>query len=922
MTLAHTCIKLFLSLLVITTIYTSCTSDHKNVTNSSNQFLDTIPIAQQPLPYVDSTDFSSVKLAWLDSLHLYVEDHIQDTLLSETYDTLVQLKNELLQVSRSTALNLRLALAFRLQAMDRQNHQKEAAAIELLKEGLIYINGNDFALRRVKYEEAYLNNLMAISFENIFDFDQAITYYRRSLKICMSNQLYLEAAKDYSSLSGVYLLINQDEKAMELLDSAAYALKKNTQPILTANDLQAASGLLFNLGRIRLFEAKELLFAGDTTNATISLDQGIALMKKSHDAILRDSIESPFILIRIYLNQAVILNEFHHDARYAVTADSSLVILENLFEQLSAPLLGTATNALRLTYNEKFKKNCADIETGLYADTKSFTESLSVSDVNWSGFYIMLKRSLAEYECNCGQRLNKPMLVKRGRSRLKTVATDYAEVNSHLYLEPSREEFGGNWSDLYTILIESFHQLDQVSGGDNEFSIDILRLSDQAKSNALRSSLEKKQLTYSNREVYKPLLSRELVLKTAYEEAVNSSGRQEIIQDRKIALESFYDTLIHSDDPLLQRFFYESNDPVTFELAEIRQYLLNDSTAIIDMFYGKGKVFLNVIAANKERQFVLPTTPAFRQHLREIGQSEILDERQKNAFYGLYRYLLSEALEWLQAQGVKQLILVQDKSLARHSVAYFPLSDPSSKSWNKNDLLCDRFVITYGNSISSLLAAARLRENRSAPSAHWAGFVAQEHPDRLPARQPAVLYSLGDQVNRTKNKYFNSGTDKMRHNATAENLLTGGEDYRYLHLLAHGEEQEQGAGKYVINWANDEPMSGIGLYGAQLKADLTLAIVCHSALGSSSNDEGRKSIGRALLYAGSSAVISGEGILKDRPTAELLTNFYRYWIEEGLSAAHALTMAQREYRKKHPDAEPTDWGGLVYYGLPELYYQP
>jgi CHAT domain-containing protein len=158
--------------------------------------------------------------------------------------------------------------------------------------------------------------------------------------------------------------------------------------------------------------------------------------------------------------------------------------------------------------------------------------------------------------------------------------------------------------------------------------------------------------------------------------------------------------------------------------------------------------------------------------------------------------------------------------------------------------------------------------------------------------------------------------------AERDEVLRQADRYRYLILIAHGFADTYLPERYYLQFggAGGEVLTTYDLYDLSLRAELTMALNCESAEGIATNFSGKKSIARALSYAGSRGVIAGRGVLPDQHTAEIVESFLTGFIDRRLTAAEALHEAKMTYRQQRPELGPFAWNGLVYYGDPDVRY--
>jgi CHAT domain-containing protein len=104
------------------------------------------------------------------------------------------------------------------------------------------------------------------------------------------------------------------------------------------------------------------------------------------------------------------------------------------------------------------------------------------------------------------------------------------------------------------------------------------------------------------------------------------------------------------------------------------------------------------------------------------------------------------------------------------------------------------------------------------------------------------------------------------------------------------------------------------IYRRPLAADLVVVSACHSGAGPNLRGEGIVGLAHGFLWAGARRVVVSLWQVNDEASAELMVQFYRHVLEEGLAPADALRRAQGLIRKLARWSDPHYWSGFVLQG--------
>ncbi len=146
-----------------------------------------------------------------------------------------------------------------------------------------------------------------------------------------------------------------------------------------------------------------------------------------------------------------------------------------------------------------------------------------------------------------------------------------------------------------------------------------------------------------------------------------------------------------------------------------------------------------------------------------------------------------------------------------------------------------------------------------------------------------------------------------------EDLLN---EHQIIHLATHGIAYANDPNASFLAFAkgkDDRPILTVrDVMRQSIQADLVVLSACQTGLGRISGD-GMLGLGRAFLAVGARTVIVSLWNVSDSATAELMTHFYRFYLELD-DKAIALQQAMIQLRKNPTFAKPKFWAPFVLIG--------
>ena len=91
--------------------------------------------------------------------------------------------------------------------------------------------------------------------------------------------------------------------------------------------------------------------------------------------------------------------------------------------------------------------------------------------------------------------------------------------------------------------------------------------------------------------------------------------------------------------------------------------------------------------------------------------------------------------------------------------------------------------------------------------------------------------------------------------------------------------------------------------------ELVVLSACETGLGDIQGNEGVYGLQRAFKIAGAKYLIMSLWQVPDYQTQQLMSSFYRFWLDEKMTIPNAFRAAQKSMRKKFKD--PFFWAGFV-----------
>jgi CHAT domain-containing protein/tetratricopeptide (TPR) repeat protein len=356
--------------------------------------------------------------------------------------------------------------------------------------------------------------------------------------------------------------------------------------------------------------------------------------------------------------------------------------------------------------------------------------------------------------------------------------------------------------------------------------------------------------------------------------------------------------------------------PRPWSAAEIQRELLDPETLLLEYRLGEERSHLWAVTPDTLESFELPGRADIEGVARQAHDLLARSRSRKAELSAgvqlakLSRLLLDPVAPLLPG---KRLLVVGDGIL--QSLPFAALPEPGA-----GEPLVARHEVVVLPSVSVLGELRREVAGRPpAPKTLWVladpDFSGRFEQLPYTRQEAAAILELASAPER-----FVVQGREARRAAVLDGALR---DYRFLHFATHGSfaATDPGGGQLVL--AQTDPRGRpeangflhlADIYELDLRADLVVLSACQSALGREVRGEGMMGMTRGFFYAGAERVLVSLWNVNDRVTAELMRDFYRGILAEGLSPAAALRQAQDAIRRQPHRRSPYYWAGFTLQG--------
>ena len=334
--------------------------------------------------------------------------------------------------------------------------------------------------------------------------------------------------------------------------------------------------------------------------------------------------------------------------------------------------------------------------------------------------------------------------------------------------------------------------------------------------------------------------------------------------------------LIRTTDPLYYQNFVDRS---FIQMKDVRDKILKDHQALVELFSGDSAVYILVITQQKA-------------DLQKINKTDFdrLSDTYRNFISNAD--LLNRNFETFKKVSLQLYqLLFQNSSLPAGRI----IISPEGKNFPFEALITNTKPFTYfldDHAVSYTYSARYLLNQFTANSISGSGAFIGIAPVHY-ANGFASL-SGSDKSLRQVQGYFNNPVNLTGNDASKNNFLKQYFKYKIIQLYTHATDSGY-SGEPMIYFSDSAMLLSDLFYESKPTTDLIVLSACETAAGKLYNGEGVFSFNRQFAALGIPSSISNLWQADDQSTYRITELFYKY-LSEGMALDEALQKAKKEFK--------------------------
>ncbi|MDF9794978.1 CHAT domain-containing protein/tetratricopeptide (TPR) repeat protein [Catalinimonas alkaloidigena] len=707
-------------------------------------------------------------------------------------------------------------------------------------------------------------NAIANAFFDAAQFDQAITYYYKAIKLAPKNAKNTE--KYYTNLGGAYMETEQ-------YDSARIIVRKSLSLLHSKGENDS----------LNLALAYQQL---GTTFITSDIDSTLTY----YDLSLSYAAKQEFHEMKIYIDKAKLYRNFNQINEIKKYSD---LALELVYRENLPAKIKDHTDALSLkaySYEKLYH---------LENDTEYLYKALNI--------YKEIDQLLVLNREEVDREFDKLTQAKGYRSHYERALNCIYEINKHnkhdtlsdlffVFMERNKGQILANELDKYlhystSNILQADTLFTKSKKLDEELHFLKARLNNEVQKKAEEHEINLLQGKIFNAE--RKLNTVNELLSIKYPKLMNISSQP------TLDLTEVKQYLVKNNTALVEYFYGDS---------AIYIYSYNPSTK-----KSKIRKTNELLSLNESLDILLNivSNPIDLTNLNKEFNSFV--ENSVN----LYNKLISEEIDFLRENN--ELIIIADRKLAYLPFEVLVRDKPTDNDVNYKSLayLLNRKIISYAFSANLLANGVIEREDylNLQPKALVFSYSSDHQQEDAKGTQIMGTFNEAEEIKNNIETEIFSGK-----NATKQNFIKYGADFQIIHLAVHGESDHNNPlmGRLNFNSLNNNTSPFLYYYELMtmnLNAELAVLSACETGLGKFFDGEGVYNLTRAFQYAGCRSVVASLWRIDDMQTSKIMKYFYEE-ITEQKDISTVLRNAKLAYLQESDEllSHPRYWAGMYLSG--------
>jgi CHAT domain-containing protein/predicted negative regulator of RcsB-dependent stress response len=458
-----------------------------------------------------------------------------------------------------------------------------------------------------------------------------------------------------------------------------------------------------------------------------------------------------------------------------------------------------------------------------------------------------------------------------------------------------------------------------------------------------------------NEMVFKRSAKRKNIADEIMEENQNQKELEELkknLDEIEMELDKLY-IEIRQKNPRCASIFY----PGIVELKNLRQKILKKDELLLEYFVSKESIYLFLVSQEDFKVKKLEADRkkidgAIKKYINVIPKAQPTKSFSKEndrikCLFDLYCLIFSPIENDING---RKLIIAPDGQLAK--IPFEALVSGRDKKTRKTVFLIEKNPIKYIQSASALAFLRSLdksdvvNDNLVAfgdPVYDYVNFKMGRPEKGSRLRSPKEIDEIKDFY---RSRYIQAGGPFDRLTGSSEEVRTiaglfekKGQKpvlylrdkatennaksltmnrFGYIHFGCHGEAGDEFQSLVLSQDIPGETEDGFFSFDEIMSCDYNAQLVvlsaCKTNLGKIARGEGLIGLTRAIMYAGTPAVVSSLWKVNDTAAKELMVRFYKNLLEKGMEKSEALRQAKLELLNSKNYGSPIFWSAFVMYG--------